>query len=433
MLLRQLWLPVAILVALVGIGIREPAVAAVGMLLLLTGGVAHTWNRLALERVEFRRSFSGKRAFAGESIEVTYSVVNRKPLPLPWLEIRENAPAALPAEDVHTSPSATPGAVSISRSTSLAWYERVVWKHRFRCPTRGHFRFGPALLHTGDLFGFYDTSREVTHHDYVTVLPRLYDLEALGLPTRRPFGEERGGSRIFEDPSRLVGIRDYRAGDPLKRIEWKATARRGALQSRVYDPSASLHLLVALNVSTLEFAWEGYIPVVLERSISLAGSVARWAHEHRYATGLLANSSYPGADRAMVIPAGRDPDQLTRILEALAMVSPFTIAPLEDVLEEQARRLPLGATVVLVTALVTERLTATLYRLAERGYPLAVIWSADEPPPAAWASLNVHNLGPRLQELEAREGGPFTPPSPPRDAPPPVETGERRWARPVAP
>src|SRR5262249_34724205 len=154
----------------------------------------------------------------------------------------------------------------------------------------------------------------------------------------------------------LIGIRDYRPGDPLKRIEWKATARRGVMQSRVYEPSSSLYLLVALNVTTLEFVWEGYDPVRLERSISLAGSVARCAHEHRSAVGRIANSSYPGSARAMSTPAGRDPDQLTRILEALAMVSPLTLAPLEDVLEEAARRLPLGATVVLVASYCHERL-----------------------------------------------------------------------------
>ena len=413
MIFRQAWVSLAILVMLVGIGIREPRVAAVGVLILLTGGLARLWNRLALERVEYRRRVSSKRAFAGDTIEVTYSLVNRKALPLPWVEVRDNAPAAMPAEDVHVSPSTSPGAVRLTHSTSLAWYERVVWRHRFRCVSRGHYRFGPALLQSGDLFGFFDTSRELPAADYVTVLPRLYELTALGLPARRPFGEERGGAPIFEDPSRLVGIRDYRAGDPLKRIEWKATARRGALQSRVYEPSSSLHLLVALNVSTLEFVWEGYDPVRLERAISLAGTVARWAHEHRYAAGLLANSSYPGADRAMTIPPGRDPEQLTRILEALAMVSPLTVAPLEDVLEIAARRLPMGATLVVVLAICPEKLAASLARLHERGHPLAILWVADDPPPVSLAGLNVHDLAPRLRELEhARASPPRPPPEP---------------------
>ena len=400
MVFRQAWVTIAVLVILVGIGTREPRVAAVGFLVLFTGGLARAWNRLALERVQYRRTLPSKRAFVGEGLEVIFSVVNRKMLPLPWVEITDNVPEAMPLEGVHTAPSSWSGLVTLKRSTSLAWYQRVSWRLRFECPTRGFFRFGPAQLQAGDPFGFFDSRRESPQMDYVTVLPRLYDLTALGLPSRRPFGEERGGSPIFEDPTRLVGIRDYRAGDPLKRIEWKATARRGALQSRVFEPSSALHLLVALNVSTLEFVWEGYDPVKLERSISLAGSVARWAHDHRYAVGLIANSSYPGADRAMSIPSGRDPEQLTRILEALAMISPLTIAALEDVLEEAARRLPLGATIVVVAAFCSDRLAGTIHRLRDKGYPLAIMWAADEPPPPSLAGLDVHQLAPRLRELE---------------------------------
>lgn len=423
MFFRQAWVTIAVVVTLVGIGTREPAVAAMGILILLTGGLARAWSRFALERLEYRRALASRRAFVGEELDVTFSLINRKALPLPWIDVQDNVPEAMPAQGVHTSPSSFSGLVSVTRTTSLAWYQRVAWHTRFQCTTRGYFRFGPALLRSGDPFGFFSTQGDRNRLDHVTVLPRLYDLAALGLPTRRPFGEERGGSPIFEDPSRLVGIRDYRAGDPLKRIEWKATARRGVLQSRVYEPSSSLYLLVALNVTTLEYVWEGYDPVRLERSISLAGSVARWAHDHRYATGLIANSSYPGADRAMSIPAGRDPDQLTRILEALAMVSPLTIAPLEEVLEEAARRLPLGATIVLVASYCHESLAATLQRLQLKGYPLAILWTADTEPPPPLAGLNVFDLAPRLRELEREHDTSFARPKVEESPAPAVERG----------
>jgi hypothetical protein len=163
--------------------------------------------------------------------------------------------------------------------------------------------------------------------------------------------------------------------------------------------------------------------VRLERSISLAGSVARWAHDHRYATGLIANSSYPGADRAMSIPAGRDPDQLTRILEALAMVSPLTIAPLEEVLEEAARRLPLGATIVLVASYCHEPLAATLQRLQLKGYPLAILWTADTEPPPPLAGLNVFDLAPRMRELEREHDASYARPRAEETAAPTIERG----------
>jgi uncharacterized protein (DUF58 family) len=399
MVFRQVWPLVAVLLLLTGIGIREPAVAAVGALVLLAGGVAQLWSRIALERVTYRRRLQDRRAFVGEELEVEFTVANRKALPLPWLEIRESVPDTMPARDAHATPSGMQGALYVTRSTSLSWYERVRWSHRFLCRRRGYFHFGPARLRSGDIFGLYPAQLDEERRDYLTVLPRVVDLPALGLPAERPFGEARSGSRIFEDPSRIAGVRDYRHGDPLKRIDWKATARRQELQSRVYEPSSSLYLLIALNVNTLEFVWEGFDPVLLERAITVAGSVATWAEQHRFATGLIANSSYPGADRPLSVPPGRDPDHLTRILEALAMVSPFTIAPLEDVLEDTVRRLPMGATVVVVAGYLPRLMAARIERLGRRGHSVSLIWVADGGAPAL-AGVRTFDVSNSLRAFE---------------------------------
>ncbi|MFN8556333.1 MAG: DUF58 domain-containing protein [Dehalococcoidia bacterium] len=400
MVFRQIWLAIALLLLLVGVGIRQPPVAAVGALVLLAGGVSRLWSRLSLERLSYQRALQERRAFVGEEIEVTFSIANRKLLPLPWVEVRELVPEAMPARDARTSPSGVPGSLALARSTALSWYERVSWRYRFHCRQRGYFHFGPALVRSGDIFGLFPVEREIPRRDYLTVLPRLVDLPALGLPAERPFGEARSGRRIFEDPSRIVGVRDYRPGDPLKRIDWKATARRQALQSRIYEPSSSLYLLVALNVNTLEFVWEGYDPVLLERAVTVAGSVARWGEEQRYAVGMVANSSYPGADRPLSIPPARDPDQLTRILEGLAMVSPFTIAPLDEVLEESARRLPMGATIVVVAGYLQESLAARIVRLHDSGWPVTLLWVNDGPPPFSVAPAPTYDLGAALRAAE---------------------------------
>lgn len=430
---RQIWVSTAVLLLLVGIGIREPAVAAVGALILLAGAVARMWSRLSLERVSYTRTLENRRAFVGEDLEVRFSIANRKMLPLPWIEVRESVPEALPARDAHTAPSGAPETAVIARGTSLAWYERVSWRHHFLCQRRGYFRFGPVRLRSGDIFGLFPDDREIETRDYVTVLPRVVDLPALGLPSERPFGDARSGSRIFEDPSRIAGVRDYRPGDPLKRIDWKATARRQQLQSRVFEPSSSLYLLVALNVDTFAFSWEGYDPVRLESAITVAGSVAAWGEQQRYSVGLIANSSYPGADRPISIAPGRDPEQLTRILESLAMVSPFTIAPLEGVIEETVRKLPAGATIVTVAAYLPDGLGARLERLARRGYPVTLLWVADDDVPAL-TGVHVHDLSTAMRALEhgwAAKGTPVVPP-PTGAAPAARVTAEpvSPWARP---
>lgn len=400
--MRSIWFYLAALLVLIGIGAREPAPVAFGAMVLLTGGVSRLWSRFSLSRIRYERELPARRAFVGESIEVGFSLTNLKPLPVPWVEVRESVAEGLPPEDVPGRPGGGPDTLLVSRSTSLSWYERVRWRHRFHCRQRGFFHFGPATFRSGDIFGFFPSSSELWATDEFAVLPRLLDLREIGLPSQRPFGESRSGSPIFEDQSRIIGVRDYRPGDALKRIDWKATARSQALRSRVYDPAATRTMLIALGVSTLEHPWEGYDPLLLERAITVAASVARYSEEKRYAYGLAANCTFPNADRNIWVPPGRATDQLTRVLEALAMVSPFVLVPLEDVLERATARLPFGTTVVVVTGYLTEGLRAYLTR--GRGGPgrWFAIWVGDPPVPDLGPRMQVYDASQHLRELEQR-------------------------------
>jgi uncharacterized protein (DUF58 family) len=206
------------------------------------------------------------------------------------------------AQDEPHQAAAFPGYVTLTRSTHLSWYERVSWPLEFKSPARGYYRLGPARIHSGDIFGFFPTDRDESKTDGVIIYPKTYSLPELGLPPERPFGERKGRDRIFEDPGRIAGLRDYRPGDPMRRIDWKASARSQRLQAKVYEPSGTLRMLVAINVHTLAHSWEGYVPELLERLLSVAASVAQYGFEQGYAIGLVANGSYPESDRPMRVP-----------------------------------------------------------------------------------------------------------------------------------
>jgi uncharacterized protein (DUF58 family) len=399
-LLRRVWVLAAIVLLCTGLALQRAAPAAVGALVLVTGVAATIWSRLSLERIGYERRWSAQRAFVGEELEATFTLRNRKALPLPWFEVRVTVPDQMPPTgEKHPSP-AFPGAYYYRHTTSLTWYERVSWKQRFTCAARGYYQVGPSRLRSGDIFGFFPRQQAQAGEDTVTVMPRLLDLRDVELPRRRPFGEGRGGNPLFEDQSRMAGLRDYRPGDPLKRIDWKATARRGSLQSRLYDPSSTVTLVVALNADTFAHTWEGYDPLLLERAVSVAASLASLAMDQRFAVGLLANSTYPNADRPLWVAPGRDPAQLTRVLDALAMVAPFTISTIEDLVDRERRRFPLGTSVAFVTAFVTDSLARRLRRLRDEGAAIAVYWVGEGPLAADLPGVPVYDVSPALRAFE---------------------------------
>ncbi|MPZ48499.1 MAG: DUF58 domain-containing protein [Dehalococcoidia bacterium] len=401
MWLRNNWLQFTLILAVVAIIAGSTPLIGLTVFLFVAGMLARTWSRHVLDQVRYQRIIPENRAFAGEKLSMTLRLANDKLLPVPWIEVKDMVPEGAVVDEQHLSQAGSPNYLYLSRSTHLSWYERVSWPLEFQAMRRGYYRLGPAYIQSGDMFGFFSAERQEEKHDSVIIYPALYTLPELGLPAERPFGEKKGRERIFEDPGRIVGLRDYRPGDPMRRIDWKASARHQSLQSKVYEPSSTLHMLVAVNVHTLAHSWEGYVPEMLDRVLSVAGSVARYGFEAGYAIGLVANGAYPESDRPMRVPVGRSSDQLARVLEALAVVGPLTLTPLERVLEREAQSFPYGATLVCVTSRMDEPLAASLRRVAGAGHAVTVLSLAEGSFEEDLGRIRVFNLNTTVRALEA--------------------------------
>lgn len=389
-----------LLFLLLGIAFASATLLGLGVFLLSATLLARWWTKHALDDMCYERIMSENRAFENEVISLTLRLRNEKVLPVPWLSVLDSVPEGTLIGETQASVSETPGYVYLERTAGLGGYERIDWPLQLRAPGRGYYRLGPARWRTGDIFGFYPTERETTQVDPIIVYPRLYALPKLSLPAGRPFGGFKGHERIFEDPGRIAGMRDYQPGDPMRRIDWKASARRQSLQSRIYEPSASMHLLIALNVHTTATTF-GFVTDSLERLLSVTASVAYVSFEDGYALGLIANGAYLDADRPMRIPIGRSADQLMRILEALAVIGPLTTTTLETAIDREARSFPFGGTLVCVTAQMGPALAASLRRVAGAGHKVTVLSVAEEAWEEDLGRIEVHHI---LDAVVAAEG-----------------------------
>jgi uncharacterized protein (DUF58 family) len=224
--------------------------------------------------------------------------------------------------------------------------------------------------------------------DYLLVYPKVVPLERLGLPAANPFGDIAFKRQwLFEDPMRTIGVREYRPGDTLRRLHWKATARAPdqALQVKLFEPTTSHRLHILLNVSTSEqnWSWQGYDPEALEAAITTAASVASWAVERGFLVGLSATAKLFHSSAPVRTPPSRDPRQLTHIFEALARLVPIGSMPAESLVELESRELAFGTTVVMVTAVAHVGLINRLQQLTRSGQiPVLLLITAAEQPVA---------------------------------------------------
>lgn len=360
------------LLLVLGLAMRAQPLLLMAGLVALTTAVAGLWGRHSLDRLEYQRSLDRTRCFVGEPVSLTVEVTNRKPLPVPALTLEELVPAELEIASRRLG-VARPGKGAMRLTVGLSWYEKLVRRYTITPSRRGFYEIGPAVLSGADPFGYVLSRRELGDRATLIVYPKVAPLERFGLPQRRPFGDLRSTDRLFEDPLRTAGVREYRPGDSLNRIHWKASATTGRLQVRLLDPSAQPGVAILLNTWAFQRHWEGSDAGALETGCSLAASIAAWAAEQGLPAGLYANGLVTGWGFSLHLPPGRGEEAQGRILEGLARLKMPSRQSPADLLATAATELGYGTSIVYITQRVDDELAGLLWKVQRSGRPVSLI------------------------------------------------------------
>ena len=124
--------------------------------------------------------------------------------------------------------------------------ERVHSSLPVRFPYRGRWPLGLSCVYVTDLTGFFRLRVPLPSPLQITVNPNIIPLRACALKSTSTPPMRRRMPWLEEDPFTRNDVRDYQYGDPLKRIHWKLSARKGHFLSKVMDRDpapASLFLL----------------------------------------------------------------------------------------------------------------------------------------------------------------------------------------------
>lgn len=341
----------------------------------------------------------------GETTEVTVTLTNTGSLPIAWVLVEDLLPDfAVKAR----TPRITVKGKRVHVATLRGKQTKAI-KYKVTFLMRGYYPLGPTLLETGDVFGLHRRHRVVGKPVYVMVYPKVVALPKYNFASERPIGEVRLQNRLFEDPTRTAGVRQYVMGDPLQRVHWKVTARTGVLHCRIYEPTT-----LAGATILVDFHQDGYHkrgePVRSELAVTAAASVAyaisvlnvqvgfasngRDAADRIREESLAAESAEEQATghatrdeardrfglnddsdrmRPVVVGTRRGFDQFQQIREALARLEftdAFTFAQLAL---EMAARMPRDATVIAVLPHVSTETAIALGTLRRQGFAVSAI------------------------------------------------------------
>ena len=344
-------------------------------LIYVVGGVwlfSHWWIRRSLSMLTVNRAVE-QRAFPGETLTAKIQIHNNSRLPLPWLHVQERVPFSLRDSASYRSVLSVPGQSDIE------------CEFPYHCTKRGYYEVGPLSLQTGDLFGFLGTEWQENATQSVIVYPQVVRLEQLGLPSRSPFGGRSSKQRLFEDPARLAGVREYAPGDSMRGIHWKASARQGNLQVKKLQPAIDLNVVLVLDLNRSAYPVAQMVGAS-EWGIVVAASLA--SHilvQQRQQVGLITNGLDPIAGEtdqgevADAIPTRNGRGHLMSILTLLARVQLNDLEPsLDQWLPRKLTNLAWGTTLVVVTPNLDEASLWMLHNAYRRGSDVIALLTAPD-------------------------------------------------------
>ncbi|MBV7330496.1 DUF58 domain-containing protein [Chloroflexi bacterium TSY] len=315
------------------------------------------WSRTSMRNVNLRRLTRTQRSQVGQYAEETFEVNNRGFLPKLWLEIEDYS--RLPWHRASRVISSLP------RNTS----ER--WQIRTPCTQRGRFRLGPMTLRSGDPLGIFNEEQELKETGFIVVYPLVVELTTFEPSISDLSGGEARRQRTYQITPNVATVRDYAPGDSLNRIHWPTTARARRLMTKEFelDPTADVWIYLDLyHDAHVAMPWVQQMPEMglfalssqrnngrqkqfdlppnsAEYVISVAASLARYFLIRDRAVGL---SSYGGTRE--YIQTDRGERQLSKILEALAVVEPSGFLPFAHLIATDSVRLNRNDTILAISS-----------------------------------------------------------------------------------
>jgi uncharacterized repeat protein (TIGR01451 family) len=382
-----------VLSLLLGFGLFAYAMyALLGVLL-----VSRLLTRIWIHNLSAERECNRQIAQVGDTVAVVIQIKNTGFLPIAWVLLED----VLPTKALIFEPPNLRLGGRREQLISLGRRGRATMFYQLECNRRGFYQIGPLVMETGDLFGLHRRFRIASQPHFLLVYPQVIPLAGYEIASRRPIGEIRISHRLFEDPTRIAGVRPYESGDPLNRIHWRATARTGQLHSKIYESSTIAGITIVLDFHTASHAAKDE-PYRSELAITAAASLANAVYEMGQQVGLVSNcrdavdrirsegwdvdlrsrlaaQRIAGMEeqsdrlRPVVVETRRGAEQLLRILETLARAELTDGLTFAQLIADHGNRLNHDASVVVILTRLTDETSNALGSLRRRGFAVSVI------------------------------------------------------------
>ncbi len=238
--------------------------------------------------------FDTDAVYAGQETKLYEMIENRKRMPIPVLEVGFHTRKELDFADVEN----TNVSDYIYKRDVFAVFgrQKITREIPVKCTKRGKYTASDADITTFTVLYRKHYSKAIPTTAQIYVYPKIKNVSQIITMCERMLGIHQCARRLYEDPFAFRTIREYTIDDPMKTINWKASAKTGALMVNTFDSVQSQKAMIFLDVEdTGILKYEDLV----EESIALAASVIRNLLRQNTEVGF----AYNGKNRQVFLPS----------------------------------------------------------------------------------------------------------------------------------
>ncbi|MDD5729600.1 MAG: DUF58 domain-containing protein [Candidatus Omnitrophica bacterium] len=267
-----------------------------------------------------------------ESVEINIKIANKGMIPLLNLVVEDSAPCAQAGE---RKKYILVDYLGISGEKEL--------KYSCFCPLRGLYGLGPVKVYFFDPFGLIFLRKTFAARSELYVYPRTFKVTRFPELTKGNapwFGIET--SRVSGDEDEFFGVREYKSGDPIKKIHWISSARKNELIVKEYQRQSFFKATIVFNLDKENNLGEGKNSVC-EYIIKIVASVSKYLINMGVSVEVIAHT-----DDTVCIEANKGNEHLEDILKFLAMAKIESRVSFMEVFESFSQNISDDSTVIAV-------------------------------------------------------------------------------------
>lgn len=264
----------------------------ISVFLIGVGALAAFWylwyRKVWVKGLKGNLWFAEEYVYAGAQAHIIEQIENRKKLPVPVLELgfRINRGVAF----IQTENTVVSDFLYKRDIFSLLGYQRIRREITVECGKRGFYPVDSLELRGFSMF----YGRKYMERQEVRAALFVYaartDVSDILTDCERLMGTLQCARRLYEDPFAFHAVREYTPTDPMRTINWKASARTGELMVNTYDSTLTRRVMIYLDVEDRGIRRQEHL---IEESISVAACLAQRLMGAGVEVGLAVNLAEP--------------------------------------------------------------------------------------------------------------------------------------------